>query len=367
MTRGRRRLISAVAVALAVLLGLGTQALLAPPSHATSSGQSMMILLDMSTSMGEKDSTGRYKIEGAKMGIVSLLEALPATAEVGLMTYPGGGDDCGEPTALRSVLPLGAGNLAGTVGGLRHSGGNTPTALALRKAAEVMKARGGGTIVLVSDGEANCGEPPCPEAKRIVAEGGVALTVNTVGFNISAQGRSELECIADATGGTYTPVENGDQLGQELARNMRPMLELWSNFPAEVSVSAATAVVRAELRNTSAITASNVQVTLTPSGLDAFLPIPRPQMWLGNLGKDERRTVEWAIPVSQMLMGKKVSLKVRAAGANASSVQQEGIVHFVAPGEGESLVGPTSQFHGANSVLVLGDSYSAGDGAYRLR
>ena len=52
----------------------------------------------------------------------------------------------------------------------------TPTAEALREAASVLPASGARTIMLVSDGESNCGEDPCVVAQDLVDQG-IAITV----------------------------------------------------------------------------------------------------------------------------------------------------------------------------------------------
>ena len=111
-------------------------------------------------------------------------------------------------------------------------GGDTPTALALRDAVADLQSLGftDGTIVLVSDGESNCNEDPCDAAKEAAASG-FQLTVNTVGFNISDAGKTELQCIANATEGTYTTVDDAAQLGHALAEASRPRLDMTLDYP----------------------------------------------------------------------------------------------------------------------------------------
>ena len=50
--------------------------------------------------------------------------------------------------------------------------GNTPTGPALRGVVDSLKQKGftSATLLLISDGESNCGEPPCEVAKSIVDE-----------------------------------------------------------------------------------------------------------------------------------------------------------------------------------------------------
>ena len=321
----------------------------------------VLLLLDTSGSMADEDGTGTIKIEGAKAGISSLVNSLPATARVGLMTYPGTGD-CGKPKTVAAIAKLDSATLTRGVSGLPTPNGGTPTADALRAAAEAIRSDGhDGTIVLVSDGHSNCEGDPCAVAKEIAAAG-VDLTVNTVGFSIDQAGRDELECIANATNGRYADVTDGDQLGDELAQQMTPVLTLATQIPGnDIPVNATSVPVSAIVTNSSGLTAVNVQVILVPATTGTLLGVLRPFMSLGNLAAGESRTVTWAVQVSHLVAGQKASLRIRAQAANAKAVSAEGVLSFVEPGG--SMIGSSSALSGFTRAAVLGDSFSAGDGA----
>ena len=76
-----------------------------------------------------------------------------------------------------------------------------PRAL-LGAAAQLENVLGPKIIVLISDGESSCGDP-CPTAEQISADLGVDFRAITVGFQAPANAETELQCIADATGGEY--------------------------------------------------------------------------------------------------------------------------------------------------------------------
>ncbi|HJD79630.1 MAG TPA: hypothetical protein K8V93_11580, partial [Corynebacterium pollutisoli] len=76
----------------------------------------------------------------------------------------------------------------------------------------------GGTIVLVSDGIDTCAPPPVCEVAADLADRGVDIVINTVGFNVDAAARAELQCIADAAGGTYADATDADTLADELKK-----------------------------------------------------------------------------------------------------------------------------------------------------
>ena len=323
----------------------------------------VLLVLDTSGSMSESDENGRIKIEGAKAGISSLINSLPSAARVGLMTYPGTGD-CGSPKTIYPVRKLDSASFTRAVSQLAGPNGGTPTAVALRSAADAVEADGNsGTIVLVSDGHSNCDADPCKVAEDIAAAG-IDLTVNTVGFSIDKAGRDELECIANATNGRYVDVQDGEALGDELAKQMSPLLTLSTQVPGDpIPVNVASVSVSATVSNESGLTATNVQVSLVPTSTgDQLVGILRPFISLGNLAAGQSRTITWQVQVSHLFAGQKVSLRVRTQANNARSVSAEGVLTFVQPGAG--LVSPSSAFANVKKAAVLGDSFSAGDGAH---
>lgn len=337
-----------------------------PSRHASAEEvvrNTVLLLLDTSGSMAESDGNGRIKIEGAKAGIGSLINSLPSAARVGLMTYPGEGD-CGGPRTVYPLRKLDSASFTRGVSGLASPSGGTPTAIALRSAADAVEADGhSGTIVLVSDGHSNCDADPCAVAADIAAAG-IDLTVNTVGFSIDDGGRKELECIANATNGRYLDVQDGDALGDELAKQMSPLLTLSTQIPGDpIPVNATSVPVSATVTNESGLTATNVQMSLVPTGTgDQLVGILRPFASLGNLAGGQSRTVTWSVQVSHLLAGQRASLRVRAQANNAKGVSSEGVLTFVEPGAG--MIGAISAFAQMKRVAVLGDSYSAGDGAH---
>ena len=51
-----------------------------------------------------------------------------------------------------------------------------------------------------------------------IRDRGIDLVINTVGFNVEPEAQQELQCIADATGGTYADASDADSLAKELSR-----------------------------------------------------------------------------------------------------------------------------------------------------
>ena len=97
--------------------------------------------------------------------------------------------------------------------------GGTPIGKSLTQAAEELEdIEGEKSMVLVSDGEPTCDEPPACEVAEQLAEDGIDLTVHTIGFRLQGNDKAQetLECIAEATGGTYTDADDAEALTETL-------------------------------------------------------------------------------------------------------------------------------------------------------
>lgn len=180
-----------------------------------STGPGVMIVLDASDSMNDDDGAGIVKIEAARSGLQSVVSNLPESIDIGLRVYgPAGG------CSGREQVPLGPrtrDSIASQIAAV-EAGGGTPTAGALEAAAaDFSTGAGSRTIILVSDGESNeCGDP-CAVATELAEQGVQLVQIHTLGFQISDEGRDELECIAAATGGTYRDVNNADDIAKRVS------------------------------------------------------------------------------------------------------------------------------------------------------
>jgi len=186
-----------------------------------------MVVLDASDSMTKADPPGP-RIDAAKGAIGDLVQALPDEAKVGLMAFgtstgptkadkPAG---CKDVRTLVPVGPLDRAKFSGVVQGIRASG-FTPIGTALRAAAAELPSAGPRSVVLVSDGEDTCAPPePCQVASEFKAAG-VDLVVHTIGFKVEAKARSELSCVAAATGGSYREASSGADLARALTSRVQ--------------------------------------------------------------------------------------------------------------------------------------------------
>ncbi|MFF4245445.1 VWA domain-containing protein [Streptomyces sp. NPDC001822] len=215
----RKRLTAGVCALLATLAaGLGTALPAAADEPPTAASPKVELVLDVSGSMRTRDMDGETRISAAKQAFNDVLDAVPEEVELGIRTlgadYPG--DDrkvgCKDTKQLYPVGPLDRTEAKTAVATLAPTGW-TPIGPALLGAADDLKG-GDSTrrIVLITDGEDTCGPlDPCEVARDIAARG-IHLVIDTLGLVPNAKIRQQLTCIAEATGGTYTAVQNTDEL-----------------------------------------------------------------------------------------------------------------------------------------------------------
>lgn len=367
---GLRRAVVALLVAAlcATPLAQVTPAQAAPGDMSVQSiGVPVMLVVDTSGSMAELDPRGTTKIEGAKTALLQLLDALPLGSRIGMRTYPADGGDCGPG---RRDFELGVRDpsvMSAQVRALEAAGG-TPTAESLRAAADDLRAAEyrAATIVLVSDGESTC-DPPCDVAKQLAAEN-FHITVNTVGFQIDAAGAQELQCVADATGGSYTDAADSEALIDELSASQAASLDLDLSYSPRYSpADAAEIAITATIRNDSDVLAQDVRASLV-FDVDASAGSPtvlQPLRTLGNVGGGEETQVRWVVypALSSDQQSGELRFTVTTTSRYVTPVVQEGTVTL----QPVSLDDAAPWLRDVERAVILGDSYSSGEGsgAYR--
>lgn len=158
--------------------------------------------------------------ESGSMGGTKIQNARVATKRfVGALTNRDRGAVIGYSSSSRLVQ-----NLTGDFDTLNESidtlsaGGNTNTGAGLQEALDELEQNRRSdlpaSIVLLSDGQTNEGPNPLSVAEEAADRG---IEINTVGLGSGAD-EQELQSIANATGGSYFPVESADQLPETFQR-----------------------------------------------------------------------------------------------------------------------------------------------------
>ncbi|MCB0352459.1 MAG: VWA domain-containing protein [Bdellovibrionales bacterium] len=173
-----------------------------------------LIVLDASGSMWGQIE-GKAKIQLAKNVLSELLSRWPADEEVGLMVY--GHRAKGDCNDIEVLIPVGSIDQAKFKAAISSISpkGMTPMTEAVRRAAETLRSsEKAATVILISDGEETCDQNPCAVAAEL-EKSGVAFTAHVVGFDLESAGdkaRSQMNCIADSTGGKFLEAHSASEL-----------------------------------------------------------------------------------------------------------------------------------------------------------
>lgn len=186
-----------------------------------------LVVLDVSGSMAAAGGGGKSLLDGAKRALAELAYSLPRDSQMGLRVYGAkyGGRDrsrsCQDTQLLLPIRAVKPHKVVDAAAPLKPTG-DTPIGESLIRAA---KDFGGRTtnrdvIVLISDGQDNCSDtPPCDVVKKLTRNG-LEVRIATVGVALPArsEARSQLNCIANATGGNYYDAGDSDSLSAALER-----------------------------------------------------------------------------------------------------------------------------------------------------
>lgn len=342
-------------------------------ASVATSGNGILVLLDTSGSMAEEDGSDRVKIDAAKTSLLEQAQALPLDTKLGLMTYPDSAPELpeGRCGVSREVLPVAKGStqqLGTELVKLAAPNGDTPTGDALLSAAEYLDENGlrNVPILLVSDGESTCGETPVCDVAANLKTLGVSVQINTVGFDVSEQGEEELNCIADVSGGRYVNAKDSDELRAVLSSVSNAQLEMnvvhpSSSLPKQISDFPVEAEVSIIDENFGAGIDQPVKLILDEiDPASGKLRGIGQRIELGRLSPGQPVTRSFKVP-TRNVSGESL-YRVSAYAAGHEQVSTEFTIKFVdAPDfNGANLPEVLREF---DNVMVLGDSYSSGEGA----
>ena len=183
-------------------------------------------IIDVSGSM-EKQLDGEQQMISARRALLRALDTIPGKELVAVRAYGHRVDkskkeeSCKDTELLIPFKESDKGAIQNAINGLTPKG-YTPIALALQKARDDLFDVGVGreserVIILLTDGEETCGGDPLAVLKKLKEEG-FDVTIYSVGFNVNAVARKQLEDIAAFTGGAYFDAKNAEQLDDALTQ-----------------------------------------------------------------------------------------------------------------------------------------------------
>jgi Ca-activated chloride channel homolog len=180
---------------------------------------SVLFVLDCSGSMWQKIQN-ETKISVAKKVLGNLADKLPKECRIGLIAYGHKSkSDCDD---IETVIPLGAFKKESFMNkiNLLDPKGKTPISKSLTHALNEIKNEPSNTnIVLISDGLETCEGNACELIANAI-KSGVKITLHVIGFGIEDSNRSDLECLVQAGGGQYFPVNKPDELLNALEKSI---------------------------------------------------------------------------------------------------------------------------------------------------
>lgn len=181
--------------------------------------KNLEIILDESGSM--KLPLGRVtRIAAARSVLKDVLAKLPDDLNVGLRVYANRYTSrdkrtCTDTELVAPIEKLDRGRILDLVNKTTPRG-ETPLVYSVMQAADDLKAKGGGSIVLVTDGEESCGGDPAAAGQKLKASG-IDATLDIVGFTLTGkQLQGQLSRFAEATGGHYYTAQNQTALSSAL-------------------------------------------------------------------------------------------------------------------------------------------------------
>ncbi|MBX9777919.1 MAG: VWA domain-containing protein [Xanthobacteraceae bacterium] len=184
-------------------------------------GRSIALILDASGSMNAKLGTGGTRIEAAKAAVAAFVAKLDPNLRISYRVYghqsPTRERNCKDTELLVDFAPAAA-NRAAILAKTQaiKAQGYTPITHVIQLAAtDIAQEPGSRTVVLVSDGKETCPGDPCAAAKALAAAD-ARLTIHTIGFNVDAAARFQLQCMARVARGTYSDASGAADLGARL-------------------------------------------------------------------------------------------------------------------------------------------------------
>jgi Ca-activated chloride channel family protein len=182
-----------------------------PPSR------NLEIVFDVSGSMNTKlGETTRWKTALAMLQDV--VTALPDDMNVGLRVYghrqsSKSAQTCKDTELIVPIAKLDRERIVKTATRLKPRG-ETPLIHSVLQTVGDLRAAGGGSVILITDGEESCKGDVKAAAAELQASG-LNITLNIVGFTLTGETAvADLSALAGSTGGRYYSAQDGEQLSR---------------------------------------------------------------------------------------------------------------------------------------------------------
>jgi hypothetical protein len=179
--------------------------------------KNLEIILDASGSM--KTLLGKKSRWATAQDVLKEVVArLPDDFSVGLRVYghtlpSTSPKTCTDSALVMPVAPLNRAGIVAAAGRLAPKG-ETPLVYSILQTPGDLKSVGGGTVILITDGEESC-KGDFATAAKTLKDSGLNLNLNIVGFTLkSAPAQAQLGGLAESAGGHYYGASSGEALAR---------------------------------------------------------------------------------------------------------------------------------------------------------
>ena len=182
--------------------------------------RNLEIILDLSGSM-KLPLGASTRIATARQVLREVLDKIPDDLNVGLRVYAHRfgsrqKETCTDTQLVSPIAKLDRRRIVDVASRLQPRG-ETPLVYSILQAPADLKGVGGGSLIVITDGEETCGGDPVKAAQQL-QDAGVPITLNIVGFTLSGKKtEQELSAFAEATGGQYYSAQDGAALAHAIA------------------------------------------------------------------------------------------------------------------------------------------------------
>jgi VWFA-related protein len=159
---------------------------------------------------------GRPKIDVAKEAMVNIIGGLPDDIEVGLRLFGHRRKgDCADTELALPFAKIDKPRLVETVRAV-NALGTTPLAGALKLVAQDLAGVAGETtLIVVTDGQEECGGNPLAEVKELNRRG-IKVNLQVIGFAVGGAAAQQLRGLARAGNGQFYQAANAEELARSL-------------------------------------------------------------------------------------------------------------------------------------------------------
>ncbi|HCM38163.1 TPA: hypothetical protein DIS61_05920 [Patescibacteria group bacterium] len=213
-------------------------------TNTAQSKKNVIIILDASGSMGLTIG-GQTRMDAAKAAIKNYVSqaASDTNISLGLMVYGHKGSNsqtdkpisCAAAEVIAAIGTVNSSTIDSYLATIQPTGW-TPMGLAITNAQAAFTGKDGerNEIILVTDGDETCDSNPIGAAGNI-HNSAAKVTVNVIGFAVSAAEQATLNGIASAGGGSFTVASDSSELIRVMSEKLENLKKLTEQTKCETA------------------------------------------------------------------------------------------------------------------------------------